>query len=146
MLSDVSLRVPPKQMGLVYGRSGAGKTTLLQLIAGLTQPTSGSITLVGASGVLLHKVLGASLWQLVHVLAAVLCIHSQWVLEDCKHWGHVWHSYLVIRVPFAARETGLASPAETVVLIQNAYVARKQFGHTENRKKYKVCAIGSSVA
>ncbi|BDA48515.1 Energy-coupling factor transporter ATP-binding protein Ecf [Coccomyxa sp. Obi] len=50
LLSDVSLRVPPKQMGLVYGRSGAGKTTLLQLIAGLTQPTSGSITLLRPSG------------------------------------------------------------------------------------------------
>ena len=50
LLTDVSLRVPAKQMGLVYGRSGAGKTTLLQLIAGLTQPTSGRIAVVDHAG------------------------------------------------------------------------------------------------
>ena len=42
--------MPAKQMGLVYGRSGAGKTTLLQLIAGLTQPTSGRIAVIERAG------------------------------------------------------------------------------------------------
>ena len=53
LLSDVSLALPPRSLGLVYGRSGAGKTTLLQLLAGLQQPTSGSIAIsAGAQAVL----------------------------------------------------------------------------------------------
>ncbi|XP_071693886.1 ABC transporter I family member 11, chloroplastic [Rutidosis leptorrhynchoides] len=43
LLNDVSLSLPEKSFGLIFGRSGSGKTTLLQLIAGLTKPTSGSI-------------------------------------------------------------------------------------------------------
>ncbi|KAK9833305.1 hypothetical protein WJX81_004812 [Elliptochloris bilobata] len=51
LLSDVSLSLPPRSLGLVYGRSGAGKTTLLQLLAGLQQPTSGRILIsAGAVG------------------------------------------------------------------------------------------------
>ncbi|TVU25392.1 hypothetical protein EJB05_27887 [Eragrostis curvula] len=34
---------PAASFGLIFGRSGSGKTTLLQLLAGLSQPTSGSI-------------------------------------------------------------------------------------------------------
>jgi energy-coupling factor transporter ATP-binding protein EcfA2 len=43
LISSASLELPPRSFGLIYGRSGAGKTTLLQLIAGLVQPTAGSV-------------------------------------------------------------------------------------------------------
>ncbi|CAA0813133.1 ABC transporter I family member 11-chloroplastic [Striga hermonthica] len=43
LLNGVSLSLPEKSFGLIFGRSGSGKTTLLQLIAGLSKPTSGSI-------------------------------------------------------------------------------------------------------
>ncbi|KAK8944019.1 hypothetical protein KSP40_PGU016600 [Platanthera guangdongensis] len=43
LLSDVTLSLPVKRFGLVFGRSGSGKTTLLQILAGLCAPTSGSI-------------------------------------------------------------------------------------------------------
>ena len=52
LLRDISFRVPSRKLGLIYGRSGAGKTTLLQLIAGLTNPTSGSISIMETTGVL----------------------------------------------------------------------------------------------
>ena len=45
LLSDLSLQLPANQLGLIYGRSGAGKTTLLQLLAGLTESSSGQICL-----------------------------------------------------------------------------------------------------
>ncbi|KAL0041839.1 hypothetical protein WJX79_006189 [Trebouxia sp. C0005] len=45
LLTDLSLQLPANQLGLIYGRSGAGKTTLLQLLAGLTDTTSGRIAL-----------------------------------------------------------------------------------------------------
>jgi NitT/TauT family transport system ATP-binding protein len=46
-LSDISLEVPDGQFACLVGASGSGKSTLLSLIAGLTQPTSGSIALSG---------------------------------------------------------------------------------------------------
>ena len=51
LLSDLNLQLPANQLGLIYGRSGAGKTTLLQLLAGLTESSSGLIRL----GVGTHK-------------------------------------------------------------------------------------------
>lgn len=44
---DVSLEAGRGEMVLLLGPSGSGKTTLLTLIAGLTKPTSGRISLFG---------------------------------------------------------------------------------------------------
>jgi putative ABC transport system ATP-binding protein len=45
ILSDVSLGIPDGQFIALTGASGSGKSTLLGLIAGLDNPTSGSITI-----------------------------------------------------------------------------------------------------
>lgn len=67
LLNDVSLSLPVKSFGLVFGRSGSGKTTLLQILAGLSAPTSGSICIqhYGSDGnpkqspeILLHERVG----------------------------------------------------------------------------------------
>jgi peptide/nickel transport system ATP-binding protein len=42
-LQDISLEIPAGVLALLRGRSGSGKTTLLNLIAGLDEPTGGSI-------------------------------------------------------------------------------------------------------
>ena len=42
--------MPARKLGLIYGRSGAGKTTLLQLLAGLSTPTAGSISITETTG------------------------------------------------------------------------------------------------
>jgi energy-coupling factor transporter ATP-binding protein EcfA2 len=47
LLTDISLHLQPNSLGLVFGRSGAGKSTLLQLLAGLVEPTTGSISFTG---------------------------------------------------------------------------------------------------
>lgn len=46
-LRDLSLEVAPRGRLAVIGRSGAGKTTLLRVLAGLTAPEAGSVTLNG---------------------------------------------------------------------------------------------------
>jgi len=46
---DISLNIPSGKMVLIKGRSGSGKTTLLNLIAGLDEPTKGSIKITGRS-------------------------------------------------------------------------------------------------
>jgi putative ABC transport system ATP-binding protein len=46
-LSGVSLEVPNGQLTAVMGPSGSGKSTLLHILAGLDQPTSGSVEIAG---------------------------------------------------------------------------------------------------
>ncbi|HLX07015.1 MAG TPA: ABC transporter ATP-binding protein [Thermoanaerobaculia bacterium] len=45
-LAGIDLDVPPGMFGLL-GPNGAGKTTLMRIVAGLLEPTSGSVTLDG---------------------------------------------------------------------------------------------------
>ncbi len=47
VLHGVSIDVGAKEFVAVMGRNGAGKSTLLDVIAGLRQPTQGSVTLAG---------------------------------------------------------------------------------------------------
>ncbi|CAG7645214.1 ABC transporter ATP-binding protein [Paenibacillus allorhizosphaerae] len=46
-VTDVSLRIEPGEFVTMLGPSGCGKTTLLRMLAGLVQPSSGSIVLEG---------------------------------------------------------------------------------------------------
>jgi ABC-2 type transport system ATP-binding protein len=48
-LRDCSLEIPEGRVVGLVGPNGAGKTTLLHLAVGLLAPTSGSITVLGAS-------------------------------------------------------------------------------------------------
>ncbi|MDO6517742.1 peptidase domain-containing ABC transporter [Zobellia uliginosa] len=43
ILSDISLRIIPGSRQLIVGANGSGKSTLLRLIAGITEPTEGTI-------------------------------------------------------------------------------------------------------
>jgi peptide/nickel transport system ATP-binding protein len=48
-LRDVSLNIAAGSLSVVVGPSGSGKTTLLNLIAGLDEPTAGTVSIAGHS-------------------------------------------------------------------------------------------------
>ncbi|NDJ16130.1 ABC transporter ATP-binding protein [Myxacorys almedinensis] len=43
ILKSINLEIAPQQLGLIVGPSGSGKSTLLEILAGLAEPTSGTI-------------------------------------------------------------------------------------------------------
>ena len=57
-LKDVSFEVEPGEKVGIIGRNGSGKTTLLRLLAGITEPTQGKITVRGRLGVLIELMAG----------------------------------------------------------------------------------------
>lgn len=46
-LRQIDLVVNPGEFVTLFGRNGAGKTTLLNLVSGVTQPSSGSVSIFG---------------------------------------------------------------------------------------------------
>jgi NitT/TauT family transport system ATP-binding protein len=46
-ISDISVTIPEGEFVLLVGPSGCGKSTLLQMVAGLLQPTGGTIAVAG---------------------------------------------------------------------------------------------------
>ena len=48
-LREVSAEFAPGRLYAVFGENGAGKSTLLRVMAGLTRPSSGTLSLLGAS-------------------------------------------------------------------------------------------------
>jgi lipopolysaccharide transport system ATP-binding protein len=57
-LKDVSFQVEKGERLGIIGANGSGKTTLLRLLAGITRPTEGSISLKGRMGVLIELTAG----------------------------------------------------------------------------------------
>jgi ABC-type polysaccharide/polyol phosphate transport system ATPase subunit len=53
-LNDISLTVPKGRTLGVIGRNGSGKSTLLKLVAGITKPTSGTVTVDGRVSALIE--------------------------------------------------------------------------------------------
>ena len=47
-VQDVTLRIEPGEIVGLLGRNGAGKTTTLHMLAGITTPDSGEVTICGA--------------------------------------------------------------------------------------------------
>jgi lipopolysaccharide transport system ATP-binding protein len=58
-LQDVSISVPAGSATGIVGHNGAGKTTLLKVIAGITSPSAGAVTVSGRIGALVD-LLGGS--------------------------------------------------------------------------------------
>jgi ABC-2 type transport system ATP-binding protein len=61
-LDRVTVQIPPGEIHALLGPNGAGKTTLLRIVSGLTEPSSGTVSLMGhglaEDGVLKKRLIG----------------------------------------------------------------------------------------
>ena len=55
-LRGLDLKIEPKELVAVYGRSGSGKSTMLHLAAGLDEPSAGDVVAFGRSLVRLDEI------------------------------------------------------------------------------------------
>ncbi len=85
-LAGVHLALWPGRVAVLRGRSGAGKTTLLNLIAGLDEPTAGSVWLFGQDLAKLGERQRTALrrWSLGFVFQAAHLFPSLTALENVE--------------------------------------------------------------
>ena len=67
---DVSLEVPPGTILALLGRNGAGKTTMLRMMAGLSRPSRGDISISGRG------------WGKQNSSAVGVVGHGEWIYND----------------------------------------------------------------
>lgn len=58
VMQDVSFTIKPSEAVGIIGINGAGKSTLLKMIAGITQPTTGSVNITGRVAAMLELGMG----------------------------------------------------------------------------------------
>ena len=74
-LNDASLRIRPNSFNIIYGPSGSGKTTLLNVLAGISPPDTGKLTVHG------HNIYELNDDELAHFRAK----HIGFV-QQTSHW------------------------------------------------------------
>ena len=67
---EVSLEVPPATILALLGRNGAGKTTMLRMMAGLSRPSRGDISISGRG------------WGKQNGSAVGVVGHGEWIYDD----------------------------------------------------------------
>lgn len=67
---EVSLEIPPGTILALLGRNGAGKTTMLRMMAGLSRPSRGDISISGRG------------WGKQNSSAVGVVGHGEWIYDD----------------------------------------------------------------
>ncbi|GAA4652140.1 ABC transporter ATP-binding protein [Kistimonas scapharcae] len=140
ILSDVTLEIKTGETVAIVGTSGSGKSTLLGLLAGLDQPSTGSVTLAGQSlsnldedqrAVLRAKTTGF-VFQSFHLLPSLTALEN--VMLPLELTGHAdaraAAEHWLERVGLAGRMTHypakLSGGEQQRVAIARAFVASPQ--------------------
>lgn len=96
VLRDVSFSISPGETVGIVGKNGAGKSTIMKLIAGVTYPTSGEISVVGRVAPMIE--LGAGFhhelngYENIYLNSAILGMHKkeiELVIEDIIEFSEI---------------------------------------------------------
>jgi len=108
-LREVSIRFDPGRLYAIFGDNGAGKSTMLRVIAGLTQPTGGNLTLLGSEDV--RSVLGA----IGYMAHAPLLYDEMTGLENLRYFAGLYGAVDDAKLREAIRTVGLDPALERYV-------------------------------
>lgn len=101
LLSRVSFEVQPGQILAVVGSTGAGKSTLVDVLARLTDPTSGTVSYDGVDARQVSSAYRTGAVALVSQQAFVFedTVRSNITLDQSSEWtdAHVWQALEVAR-------------------------------------------------
>jgi ABC-type multidrug transport system ATPase subunit len=86
-LRGVSAEFTPGRLYVILGDNGAGKTTLLRSLAGLTQPTRGKITVLGATD--LRAICG----QIGYMAHPSLLYDEMSALENLRYFARLYEIF-----------------------------------------------------
>jgi ABC-type branched-subunit amino acid transport system ATPase component len=133
-LDDVSIRVQPSEVVAILGANGAGKTTLLNIIAGLLQPSAGSIRYRG------NELIGLRAHRIVELGIAT-------VTETRHLFGSlsVMENLSLGAFTRRARETAPASLAHVFDLFPLLAERRRQAVRTMSGGEQQMVAVGRAL-
>lgn len=137
IVEDVSLAVREGEFLVIIGPNGAGKTTLFNLLSGVTQPTSGSITFAGRTITHAPPYVRARLgigrtFQTSTVFGGLTTLENVRLAAQSYLGGSnaIWRRAESARAPLERAHAALAS----VGLAQRANARAGSLSHGEKRK------------
>lgn len=159
VLHDISLNISMGESVGVVGKNGAGKSTLMKLIAGVTYPTSGSISVNGRVAPLIE--LGAGFhhemsgYENLYLNAAILGMHKaeiqaveseiiafsgieQFMNEPLKHFS----TGMVMRLAFSI---AVHTSADILLIDEVLAVGDAEFQEKCIERLKKIKATGDSI-
>jgi inositol transport system ATP-binding protein len=115
-LDGVSLSVPAGSVHVVMGENGAGKSTLMKIIAGLSRPDAGCITLRGRA---------AMIHQELHLIPSMTVAENIWIgREPLTRFGFVDDRELARRT--GALLAGLGIEVDAGTYVADLSIAERQ--------------------
>ena len=118
-VDGASLRNAPRSITGLIGPNGAGKTTLFNVIAGVLQPTSGSVTMDGEdiTGLPPHTLFYKGLlrtFQIAHEFSSMTCRENLMMVPGDQSGETLWNTWFGRR-RIADEERALRAKADEVL-------------------------------
>ena len=148
-VDGVSLEIPAGAITGLIGPNGAGKSTLFNVIAGVHEPTSGRVTMVGEdiTGLPPHVLFGTGLlrtFQIAREFASLSVLENLMVVPGGQSGETLWNSW-VKRRRIAAEEEALRARAEGVLeFLTMTHVRHERAGNLSGGQK-KLLELGRTM-
>ena len=129
-LRDLDFAVDSGEFVALMGPSGSGKTTLLNLLAGIDQPTSGSVRVAGAETSAM-KPAELARWR----TRSIGFVFQQYnLIPVLSAWENVEVPLLLLRLTRAEREQKVATALAAVGLVDRAHHLPRQLSGGQQQR------------
>ena len=139
-LRGISLSIGQGERVALLGRSGSGKSTLLNLLAGLDQPTSGSITVAGED-IAKHSSDQLAAYRMKQVGVVFQAFH---LIQTLSAQKNVEHPYVFASVDRKTRSTSAEKSLKAVGLAERASHLPSELSGGEQQRVALARALANS--